>query len=254
MPKIDQCRHHVSLLIFVIISAVLVVGTANALPSYDLSVSSFFCKRTAAEPEDLLLRACAGFPAAADPFFRAIRQILFYVPPAALVLLVLDLSRTGLLRTTNGLERARHEFYAIAAYLLGVVLIVNMILKATSGRPRPHESLPFGGDMMFVPAGDFTGACTQNCSFVSGEAAAAGWLICLLPLIGGKYRRPITIALVAISVATPFLRVAMGGHFVSDVMLGWLVGAASFPMVIVAIATFSRISKGPSRAGTDLPT
>ncbi|MEN9895311.1 MAG: hypothetical protein RIR97_1163 [Pseudomonadota bacterium] len=38
--------------------------------------------------------------------------------------------------------------------------------------------------------------------------------------------------LIAISLATPALRVAFGGHYLSDVMLGWLLS----PIVFLALA------------------
>ena len=71
----------------------------------------------------------------------------------------------------------RGVILAVAAYLVSTILLVNGLLKAYSGRPRPVDATLFGGDLGFVPAGDFSGACMANCSFVSGEAAAAGWLL-----------------------------------------------------------------------------
>jgi membrane-associated phospholipid phosphatase len=85
---------------------------------------------------------------------------------------------------------------------------------------------------MFMAAGNFGGSCQSNCSFISGEAASAGWLLCVIPLLPPKFRRMLAAPLIAISLATPALRVAFGGHYLSDVMLGWLLS----PIVFLALA------------------
>ena len=72
----------------------------------------------------------------------------------------------------------------------------------------------------------------SNCSFVSGEAAAAGWMLCLALWIQGQFRKALIAALVTVSVVASLLRVVMGAHFLSDVMLGWLIGAASLPALV----------------------
>jgi hypothetical protein len=113
-------------------------------------------------------------------------------------------------------------------------------LKAYSGRPRPVDVTLFGGDMGFAAVGDFSGACISNCSFVSGEAAAAGWLLCLIPLLRGPFRHILAALLIDISVAAPFLRVVMGSHFLSDAILGWLIGAMSLPALAASLAAMPR--------------
>jgi lipid A 4'-phosphatase len=245
MPKTEQHLFHLSVLILLLTCSTVVLGIANAFPGLDLSVAAAFCKQVAPEPGDLALSICKGFPAASDPFIKVVRKILFYIPPLLLIALFCRLIAVRLFRIPADMALVRRQVRAVVAYGLGPILIVNLILKAMSGRPRPYESLPFGGELAFVPAGDFSGACYDNCSFVSGEAAAAGWLLCLLPMLGGRYRRGLSTAIIVVSLMTPVLRVVMGGHYLSDAVLGWLLGAAAYPLTVLIIAVAAGINRKP---------
>ena len=82
--------------------------------------------------------------------------------------------------------------------------------------------------MDFVRAGSFAGKCVSNCSFISGEAASAGWLLCLLIFIPQPARTGLFLPILAISLLTPVMRLAFGGHFLSDIVLGWLLAVVVF--------------------------
>jgi len=117
---------------------------------------------------------------------------------------------------------ARAAAYLTTAYLLGPGLLVNGILKSHWGRPRPNEVIDFGGALPFVNWWDMHGACPANCSFISGEAAAAAWLFGPAMLAPRRWR-PLTISLAAaFFVMTSGLRMAAGGHFLTDVAIGGL--------------------------------
>ena len=117
---------------------------------------------------------------------------------------------------------ARAAAWLTAAYLLGPGLLVNGILKVLWGRPRPIEVIEFGGTLPFVDWWDAGGACPSNCSFVSGEAAAAAWLFGPAMLVPAAWR-PIAVTLVAaFFIVTSALRVTAGAHFVTDVLIGGL--------------------------------
>lgn len=72
--------------------------------------------------------------------------------------------------------------------------------------------------MTFKPWWDPSGQCRRNCSFVSGESAAAFALLAPAALMAAPWR------LIAIGAATLFgvlmasLRVVFGGHFFTDVV------------------------------------
>nr|WP_272210984.1 phosphatase PAP2 family protein [Marinicella sp. W31]MDC2876893.1 phosphatase PAP2 family protein [Marinicella sp. W31] len=111
----------------------------------------------------------------------------------------------------------------LVSLILGPGILVNSILKEVSHRPRPRNTDLFGGDLGFVPAGDFSGACGANCSFVSGEAAGAGWLFCYAVfLVPDRFKLLFSPPLIALAIISPVMRVAYGGHYLSDVILAWL--------------------------------
>jgi membrane-associated phospholipid phosphatase len=115
--------------------------------------------------------------------------------------------------------------------LLGPGLLVNGILKEHWGRPRPIEVVAFGGPLPYVDWWDPRGACDGNCSFVSGEAATAAWMF------GPAMFAPLPWRGIAIAAAAGFtavmsaLRISVGAHFFSDVLLG----ALSTMLILLAL-------------------
>jgi membrane-associated phospholipid phosphatase len=231
----DAADRHARILAVLALGWMLVLTLFHALPGIDLAASSLFC----AGSDDGLGTACIGFPAREHWLARIFRGLFYWAPVLAIVALVGDLARQYTIRRRLDSRRSIEMLVAVAAFLTGPILLVNGVLKAFSGRPRPHETLNFGGSLDFIAAGDFSGACTANCSFVSGEAAAAGWLICLLPLLKGRWRYLVGPLLVDISIGTPLLRVAMGGHYLSDAILGWLIGAGTGSALAIGLVALS---------------
>lgn len=115
-------------------------------------------------------------------------------------------------------------FFAATA-IAAPVLTVNVILKEHWDRGRPVHVSAFGGQGVFTPwwqPGDGS-ACTRNCSFISGEASGAAWLVAPALLAPGP-AQPVAVAAALVYTAViATLRVAYGGHFLSDVALGALV-------------------------------
>ena len=223
------------LLLWLGLAWIFVFAFFHAFPAADTGVSALFCAGDA-RPD----AACGLFPARKHWLTDIFRAVFYWVPIAALAALALDIGRHYRRREEADRERVKAEILALAAYLAGPILLVNGVLKAYSGRPRPVDTSLFGGDHAFVAVGDLSGACLSNCSFVSGEAAAAGWLLCLIPLIHGRVRHLAAALLIDVSLAAPFLRVAMGAHYLSDAMLGWLIGAASLPAVTLIAAAMPK--------------
>ncbi len=121
--------------------------------------------------------------------------------------------------------------FLIASLTIGAGLIVNLGLKDHSHRPRPVHVQEFGGDEAFRPWYRFDGACVKNCSFASGEAASGFWMIAPALLAPPPWRAAAIAGAVVYGVATSALRVAFGGHFLSDVLIGGLVSA----LVVLAL-------------------
>ncbi len=64
-------------------------------------------------------------------------------------------------------------------------------------------------------------ACTSNCSFVSGEASSAVWLLATVVLLPARWRVLAVKILVGVAIVLSLNRIAAGGHFLSDVLLAW---------------------------------
>jgi membrane-associated phospholipid phosphatase len=112
-----------------------------------------------------------------------------------------------------------------ASLAIGSGLIVNLGLKDHSHRPRPVHVREFGGDEPFRPWNRFDGACHKNCAFASGEAASGAWMIAPALLAPPPFQAVAVAGAVIYAVATSALRVAFGGHFPSDVLMGGLISA-----------------------------
>jgi membrane-associated phospholipid phosphatase len=97
-------------------------------------------------------------------------------------------------------------------------LVANAVLKSHWGRPRPIEVSAFGGSLEFVPWFSPFGGCDSNCSFVSGEAASAFSLLAIAIILPQRYRVPAVAAAIVYGLVVGLMRIAMGGHFLSDIL------------------------------------
>lgn len=225
-------------------------------PHLDVAVASLFFHAQACG-EGVVKVACGDFPIGQNAIAKLLRKILFFLPHITtlclLVALVVRLVQAKdarvrefpILKQRND-RSITHLSLALLSTLLGPIFIVNVVLKEWSGRPRPMESTLFGGDLSFVPAGSFSGACTGNCSFISGEAAGAGLLFCLIALLPADWRRRLGPPLVIASFVTPLMRVVFGGHYLSDAVLGWL----SSPLVFAWVFALYHLRHRPQN-GSD---
>jgi membrane-associated phospholipid phosphatase len=116
------------------------------------------------------------------------------------------------------LMTGRAALFLILTLVLGPGVLVNTVLKDHWARPRPGMVTEFGGAMPFKPWWDPRGACRTNCSFVSGETSSAVWLAApaLLVPLPWRYLALGGVAVYAASIA--FMRLLLGGHFLSDVV------------------------------------
>jgi lipid A 4'-phosphatase len=107
--------------------------------------------------------------------------------------------------------------YLFLAFVLGPGLIVNTVFKEHWGRARPSQVTEFGGDKHFSPAFIISDQCTHNCSFISGHASVAFYLIAF-GLILQRWRRPVISMAVMYGIIIGLVRIMQGGHFLSDVL------------------------------------
>jgi membrane-associated phospholipid phosphatase len=117
----------------------------------------------------------------------------------------------------------RAMIFLIATMVIGPGLIVNLGLKDHWHRPRPIQTQDFNGPSPFTPWYEDTGACKKNCSFVSGEAATGFWMVAPASVLPPPWRGPAIVAAFAFGFGASLLRLAFGGHYLSDVLLGGLI-------------------------------
>lgn len=199
----------------------------HALPSIDIAASQLFFSGPACEPS-LPHLPCGNFTLRTDEPIQALRWALYALPYLGAAIVVAALILGGVSKRWRERLPIRHLWLSLVSLGISTGLITNFLLKGHWGRPRPIQTDFFGGTMAFTPAGSLSGACERNCSFISGEASGAGWLICLLILLPPRYRAWIAPPVILASVFTAFLRVAVGAHFTSDVILGWLMSILVF--------------------------
>ena len=138
-------------------------------------------------------------------------------------------SRIGLVAARHAPDRRGMLFLALSL-ALGPGLLVNGVFKNDMHRPRPAQIRTFGGKRAFEPFYSAQGGCPRNCSFPSGEAAAAFWTVAPASLAALPLRPVLTALALLFGVATGGLRMASGGHFLSDVL------AAGVMMLVLNIA------------------
>jgi membrane-associated phospholipid phosphatase len=155
------------------------------------------------------------------------RSVFYDGPYLILGLLLLAYGARRLGKTRRGPD-GRAIFFLLASLALGPGLLVNGVLKENSHRPRPEQTVEFGGPWRFRPYETFDGECRRNCSFVSGEVAASAWTLAPALLAPPPFRVLAVGAALAFTAATGLLRMSFGGHYLSDVLL-----AALFTFVIV---------------------
>lgn len=184
-------------------------------PKIDLTVSSWFY-----DP------AITTFPARTEPFYEWVRRAMPYVL-FAIIGYVIAIWAAGewLKDTIFGVSR-RITAYLVLTLALGPGLVVNVILKDSWGRPRPSTIREFGGPDYYVPPLVMTDQCDHNCSFSSGHGALGFWPVALALLAPPAWRPFAVLATLAFGAMVGFVRIAQGGHFLSDVVFSAIVTVA----------------------------
>jgi membrane-associated PAP2 superfamily phosphatase len=143
------------------------------------------------------------------------------------------------------LIRGRTAVFLLLTILLSAVVLSNLTFKSYWGRPRPVMVTEFNGPWQFVPYWDPRGECGRNCSFFSGEGATAFWTFAPAALAPPAWRSLAYAAAGLFGVTTSVLRMAFGGHFLTDVAAAGLV---SFLVIWLA---YGWIYRWPSTRLTD---
>ena len=180
-------------------------------PGIDTAVSSLF------------YRPDLGFLATGDLDLAIVRGVGNWMTIGTVVAALVAVLGALMVRPASWFMKPSEGLYVLAVYALGPGLIVNAILKNSIGRARPRNLAEFGGSLDFTPVWQWGGACTRNCSFSSGEAAAAAAIMALVFVVPRQDRLPLGIGLLALAATVSAARIAAGGHFLSDVLISWII-------------------------------
>jgi lipid A 4'-phosphatase len=148
-----------------------------------------------------------------------------------------------------GWRRAGKYGLVLAAILLvGPGLVVNTLLKPNWGRPRPDDTVRFGGTKAFCPFWP-PGNDSDGHSFPSGHASM-GFCLMAPGFLLWQRRRRLAVTLICLGigygVVMGLCRVVQGRHFASDVL--WA-GAIVYFTCLLFYALFVRRSGEQDEAG-----
>lgn len=213
----DNDLSHMRITIWVTFATLALVILFATFPSIDLRFSALFFS-----PIEQPWSGREPFP---EWLRDTLREGTELATLLAFVILVGNL-RLGTLQRTG---------WRVWAFLCGPVilcagLLVNGVLKATIGRARPFSVTEFGGQQLFTPPFQYSAQCYSNCSFSSGETALiASFFLPLCVLVWPRLQRRGRLAMGSIAagmiVLMSGLRIAAGGHFLSDVVMSILFSA-----------------------------
>ncbi|WP_160170940.1 phosphatase PAP2 family protein [Lutibaculum baratangense] len=224
MPPLARLSRLVSSVPRFLLVAALVGASAVfiASPEIDISVSRHFFDGE-------------GFPATGDAVLRLIRSAGIHLTA---FIIVASLAAVAFAAVSGRMTSPRpsRALFVLSVYLAGPGLAVNAILKEVWGRARPRELIEFGGDGVFSPVWIVAGSCVGNCSFSSGEAASAAALLSLLVLVPKSDRKTLGLGLFTVALVLSVNRIAFGGHFLSDVVVSWLL------VLLIAVCLFPLFS------------
>ena len=170
-------------------------------------------------------------------FGRTLRAVLRLASYTIFAAFVLAYVSARLYARKRLVPTGRNLAFLAVTLALGPALLVNVLIKEHSHRPRPFQTRDFGGEWQFRPFGHFDGQCTTDCSFVSGETSTAAWSLAPALLTPPPWRAAVIGASLLSTVVMGVERVAYGGHYLSDVALGALINW----FLVLAAAMLMRI-------------
>ena len=195
----------------------LVIAAAVGLvfglrPDFDLAISAAFYDPTLKQ-----------FPLGETALVQWLRRGAEWVTTLLVVLILLALALKLVIPRRKLLIPGRAAIFFLAALILGPGLLVNGILKSGWPRPRPIDVVEFGGTLRFAAWWDPRSTCDLNCSFVSGEASSAFWLLAPATLVPPPWSGLAYAGAILYGLVVGGMRIVMGGHFFTDVIFAGVV-------------------------------
>lgn len=226
-----------STVLMTVLLAMLVLTCFLAWPDTDLAVSGWFYT-----PDK-------GFVLATHPFFLA-AHLLAYDGARVLGVLFVVVGLLAVLRRkpvvgVNG----KGWLFLLVALIVGPGLLANVVLKDHWGRARPRTITEFGGSSTFSSAWIPQQHGHKNDSFIAGDAAFGFFLTCFAYVVPRRHKceknnlsRRVFWGAVGVGALFGFTRIAMGAHFLSDVLF------AAFFMLAIGAAIHAIMFGGSATA------
>ena len=164
--------------------------------------------------------------------FVAVDMISRVILLGLLVLLVV--------RTVRRHEKMLPTLIVALSLILGPLVVVNGVLKDHWDRARPRDLTEFGGNKQFTPAWIRSNQCDRNCSFPSGHAAAGFSFIAIYFVSSSRIWLLLSVLCGGLIGLT---RIAVGAHFLSDVIVSFFV-----VYLIAAAVAWALVSLAPAVA------
>jgi lipid A 4'-phosphatase len=217
-----------SFLIFIILAtlAALVLWSG-----FDLAVSGFF------------YRPGQGFFLADEIIFVWLHKVAYYGARVFGILLALVLLAALIRRKPLMGVSAKGWLFLLLGLLLGPGLVANTVFKDHWGRARPREIIEFGGAAHFSPALLPSDQCARNCSFVSGDGAFGFYLPAFAYVAPRPRTRRFFWVGAGLGALFGFVRLAVGAHFLSDILFAALFVQSALALLHAAMFGFKETRK-----------
>lgn len=156
------------------------------------------------------------------------------IPGISLAVCGLVIAIVGFFSQQIGRIQKQGLFLALVM-IIGPGIIINGVFKPHWGRPRPIETVRFGGEKQFLPVWE-KGIDKEDRSFPSGHASVAFYLLTPFFVLQRSRHKKVAIFFLLFGLSYGLLmglvRMAQGGHFPSDVL--WSAGFVYFSAAILA--------------------
>lgn len=216
-------------LVLIVLAAVIAAVAVALDPALDLQIAAYF--------QTLGVKAAL---ASFYPWFDRVRDANVALGAAFVLVALGTLVIKFFWPQRRTLISTRASLLIIATFALAPALLVNGVLKPHSNRPRPAAVVELGGTQRFVQWWDFSGECDGNCSFVSGEASGAYALLAPAVVVPPPWRGLAVGAVVVYGTAVGVMRMAVGGHFATDIVFAGVFTALIVWLLHGCIYRFNR--------------
>ena len=209
---------------FLIATAIALLAIPVIWPRIDLIMAAWFYK-----PGE-------GFYLSEYPAFNFFHEASYYGARLLGISLAMAAFIAGLRHRPLAGVTMKGWLFLLLALMIGPGLVGNALLKDHWGRARPREVTEFAGNAAFSPVYAPQPDAHRNESFIAGDAAFGFYLTSFAYVVpaGASRRRTFGIGILA-GALLGVVRIAMGAHFLSDVLYAGFFMLASIAAVYAAM-------------------